>query len=315
MKWRIAAWMGVGLLFAGMYWAERDKDPSQEAERRTERREAREQSREAVRQAHTRTLDGIHAAYDVLLVNLAHAQTPGYRAVRPIFEQVEDADASGQATAMWPVMHRDPSPGPPIETGRWLDVAIDGPGYFVVNDPTAGGADGLAYARTGRLYIDAEGALVIDRPHGPRLEPRTTFPDDFMDLWIQPDGQVMARHRANQPWIAIGQIHLARFGYDAGLEQVRENRLIATAKSGQPLVDIPGGTGLGVLRGGYIEGSNVDVAAELTQLNQLRTWGLSLAAGLGIERDFRRPGFAAAAPPTNGTEPPGPSTRLSATSR
>lgn len=252
-----------------------------------------ERSMAPARQQYSQTLEGVQQAYDVVLDNLANAQTPGYRAIRPIFE-ARPGDQPGQRSVMRPVMHRDPSPGKPVKTGRWLDVAIHGSGYLILDDPVAGGVDGLAYSRAGQLYISRDGALVAGSPNGPRLEPIVVFPDDFRDIRIDVDGTVSVQTGSKSKWTAVGIIHLARFANDAGLDPTNRDRFVATAESGPPLVDTPGGLGLGVLQHKHLEGSNVDVHAELAELNQLKAWGESIADGLGVEPDFRAPAPAAA---------------------
>lgn len=252
-----------------------------------------ERSMEPARDRYEQTLEGIYDAYDVVLDNLAHAQTPGYRAMRPIFETVS-SQKTGKNGVMLPVMLRDPSPGRPVKTGRWLDAAINGAGYFILDDPYAGGVDGLAYSRAGQLYISPEGKLVAGSPTGPRLEPIVVFPDDFRDIRITSDGTVSVLAGAKPRWIAIGQIHLARFANDAGLTQTVTGRYVATAESGPPLVDTPGGLGLGTLQHKHLEGSNVNIHAELAELDQLKAWGESIAEGLGVEPDFDAPAPAAA---------------------
>ncbi|MEO0515375.1 MAG: flagellar hook basal-body protein [Planctomycetota bacterium] len=254
---------------------------------------ATERSMEPARDRYEQTLEGVYEAYNVVLDNLAHAQTPGYRAMRPIFETVSSQE-TGKNGVMLPVMLRDPSPGRPVKTGRWLDVAISGAGYLILDDPDAGGVDGLAYSRAGQLYISPEGKLVAGSPTGPRLEPIVVFPDDFQDIRITTDGTVQVLAGARPRWTPIGQIHLARFANDAGLAQARTGRYVATAESGPPIVDTPGGLGLGTLQHKHLEGSNVDIHAELAELNQLKAWGESLADGLGVQPEFEAAAPAAA---------------------
>ncbi|MEM9420283.1 MAG: flagellar hook basal-body protein [Planctomycetota bacterium] len=245
------------------------------------------------RGTYQQTLDGVYEAYDVVLNNLAHAQTPGYRAIRPIFETVS-SEVAGRSGVLKPVMLRDPSPGRPVKTGRWLDVAINGAGYLILDDPSANGVDGLAYSRAGQLYLSSDSVLVAGSLSGPRLEPIVVFPDEFQDIRIQSDGTVEVLAGARPRWTAIGMIHLARFANDAGLVQAANGHYIATAESGPPLVDYPGGLGLGTLQHKHLEGSNVNVASELAELNRLKDWGESLGEGLGIQPQFKAPAPAAA---------------------
>ncbi len=265
------------------------------------------------------TLAGVREAYDAILINVANAGTPGYRALRPTFEAPPDASPLAGDTALHPVIRRDPSPGRPVHTGRWLDVAIDGPGYFVLDDPASRSDDALAYCRDGRLFINPHNELVYGHPDGPRLEPIVVFPDDYRDLRITRAGRIDVLSTGDHGWVPVGQLHLARFANDTALQRRDTGRLTATAESGPPRVAEPGHLGLGTLKQKHLEGSNVDLAAELAELEHLKQWGTSLAAALGVEPGF--PQLPAvdlqhiAGPPADAPYPysrPAPRTRLSA---
>ncbi|MBL4850146.1 MAG: flagellar hook basal-body protein [Planctomycetes bacterium] len=87
--------------------------------------------------------------------NLANAQTPGFK--RILVSERLFAEDLAQAQAGLPVAEPvlDLSQGHLRHTGRSLDFAIDGPGFFVVRAP-----DGPRYARAGNFQLDAEGHLV-----------------------------------------------------------------------------------------------------------------------------------------------------------
>ena len=234
------------------------------------------------------TLDGVREAYDVVLNNIAHAQTPGYRAVRPRFREVigSGESAVGKAT-LKPVMEPDTSPGSPVQTGRWLDVAIEGSGYLILDDPASRSEDGLGYTRSGRLFINPYNELVFGGPDGPRLEPIVIFPDEYRDLKISSNGRIQVQPMGAREWVTVGQIHLARFVNETGLSTAVTGRFTASAESGPPRVDTPGSSGLGSIKQKHLEGSNVVVSAELAELDHLKQWGESLAAALGVETGFR----------------------------
>ena len=239
------------------------------------------------RASYAQTLAGVREAYDVVLENLAHAQTPGYRAVRPEFGEHFTGRPTVDATR--PTLVTNLLPGQPMPTGRWLDLAIKGGGYLVLDDPYAGGDDGLSYTRDGRLFINARRELVQGSPDGPRLEPRVVFPDQLHDLQIREDGMILAHDPDSKGWVPVGQLHLARFHNAADLRPVGEARFAVTRASGPPLADLPGQMGLGTLRQGHLEGSNVNVAEELKHLRHLREWGESLASAAGVEPGFGPP--------------------------
>jgi flagellar basal-body rod protein FlgG len=64
----------------------------------------------------------------------------------------------------------------------------------------------------------------------------------------------------------VGQLQLATFVNEAGLEAQGGNLFLATAASGQPNVASPGDPGFGTLRQGFLEASNVNPVAEITAL-------------------------------------------------
>jgi flagellar hook protein FlgE len=65
---------------------------------------------------------------------------------------------------------------------------------------------------------------------------------------------------------ALGQVALANFNNDQGLQQVSGNEFAATAASGSAQVGIAGSLGLGTITGGSVESSNVDVATEFGKM-------------------------------------------------
>jgi len=64
----------------------------------------------------------------------------------------------------------------------------------------------------------------------------------------------------------VGQIQLASFVNPAGLEALGGNLYAETAASGTPNAGAPGANGLGTVRGGFVEGSNVNVVEELVTM-------------------------------------------------
>jgi len=64
----------------------------------------------------------------------------------------------------------------------------------------------------------------------------------------------------------IGQVGLATFPNPEGLQKVGHNDYIRSASSGVANIGVPQSGGRGELSSGYLEGSNVDLAKELTNL-------------------------------------------------
>jgi flagellar hook protein FlgE len=69
----------------------------------------------------------------------------------------------------------------------------------------------------------------------------------------------------------LGTIALAQFANPQGLDDVGNGEYTPTAASGSAQLGEPGSNGLGSLQGGAVEGSNVDLATELTDLIEAQT--------------------------------------------
>jgi len=145
-------------------------------------------------------------------------------------------------------------------TGGKFDVAITGRGFFQVMMP-----DGtIAYTRAGNFSPNNQGQLVTE--DGYLIEPAITIPEDATDISISKSGQVQAiRPGQTQPEI-VGNIELATFVNEAGLDAIGDNLLKESAASGAPTVAAPGIDGTGTLNQGYTEASNVDAVSEITAL-------------------------------------------------
>jgi len=64
----------------------------------------------------------------------------------------------------------------------------------------------------------------------------------------------------------IGQVALAVFKNPAGLEKTAENMFQVTPNSGDPIIGLPGSSGLGSINSGTLEMSNVDISNEFAEM-------------------------------------------------
>jgi len=85
--------------------------------------------------------------------NLANVETAGFRAQR-VFAQAMPGGIPALGTVV------DTRPGGLSETGSPLDLALEGPGRFVVETP-----DGARLVRSGSFALDAEGRIVSEEGH------------------------------------------------------------------------------------------------------------------------------------------------------
>lgn len=146
-------------------------------------------------------------------------------------------------------------------TDRPLDVAIDGDGFFAVQMPDGS----TAYTRDGNFQVNAVGKLVTGS--GNVLLPEITLPQDVMEVSIDPEGRVNVRTAGSpETTTQLGQLQLHRFVNPSGMLAVGSNVLRPTEASGQPITGNPGQIGLGSLRSGFLERSNVQIVNELVNL-------------------------------------------------
>ena len=155
------------------------------------------------------------------------------------------------------------SQGLPQETRRELDITIDGEGFYQITHPDS--TRGTVYSRDGSFGLDSQGRLVTGE--GFYLNPQITIPGGSTHITISRDGIVTyAPAGDNNSRTQAGQIQLATFANAAGLENLGHNLYAETAASGSATTGNPGENGVGALRQGYLEGSNVDVVTELVNL-------------------------------------------------
>ena len=144
------------------------------------------------------------------------------------------------------------------QTGNSLDMAIDGGGYFQVTMP--GG--GLGYTRAGNFSRSPEGTLITSE--GYQVMPGITVPEGATQITIGSDGTVSATVGGQVS--QLGQIQVASFPNEAGLESAGDNYLRETAASGAANVGVAGQDGRGKIRQGMLEASNVNVVEELVDM-------------------------------------------------
>lgn len=88
---------------------------------------------------------------------------------------------------------------------------------------------------------------------------------DFSSFQIDPSGSILVRF-TNGITESGGQIGLARFTNSLGLQPVGGNQWRETEAAGEAVVDKPGSGRFGLLQGGALEDSNVDLTAELVNM-------------------------------------------------
>lgn len=215
---------------------------------------------------------------DVVSNNLANMSTTGYNARRADFADlhyqqlarpgaVTAQDGTVLPTGVQIGLGVRPAAvsvvlaqGALTETGGDLDVAIEGKGYLEVTLPS--GASG--YTRDGSLKRSGDGLIVTS--DGYQVAPGITIPSDAKSISINANGEIYAYFGDQVDPQQLGQLSLASFTNEKGLEAMGSNLFVESPASGPAMAGTAGIDGLGTVRQGYLEESSVDAVREVTEL-------------------------------------------------
>lgn len=145
-------------------------------------------------------------------------------------------------------------------TGNSLDLAISGRGWFQI----VGGDGQPVYTRDGSFSTNATGQIVT--ADGYVVTPAMQVPQNASAINVSQSGLVTATIPGQVAPQQIGQLTIATFANEAGLESLGDNLFRETAASGPAVSGAPGDIGFGVVKQGYLESSNVDPVKEITDL-------------------------------------------------
>ena len=147
------------------------------------------------------------------------------------------------------------------KTDNDLDLAIRGRGYFQIELPEG---KGIAYTRDGAFQRNGDGVIVTH--DGYVVQPEITIPDDAVEVYVNNSGEVWIKQDGETDEVNVGQLELATFVNEAGLEAMGNNLFTETAASGAPILDNPDAEGFGSILQGYLSTSNVNPVTEITEL-------------------------------------------------
>jgi flagellar basal-body rod protein FlgF len=203
------------------------------------------------------SLDALTREFDVIANNLANAGTTGYKRrctafTKALQDQGSGTDSQGGQEEP-PASPLDFSQGNLVATGRTLDFALHGKGFFVLETP-----DGPLYTRHGVFQTNQNGQVidmsgrVVAGTGGPIALPSNVDPSS---VYCAADGRISAAGAA------IGQFRIVEFP-DA------EDRLIPTGNTCfRPPVNVePVDATNPVVKQGYQEASNVRLVDELVNM-------------------------------------------------
>ncbi len=244
-------------------------------------------------------LKNFQTKLDVIGNNIANVNTFGFKKGRVTFKEMISqnlAGASAPSTTIGGINPRQVGLGSQVaaidtihtsgnlqSTGRVLDLAISGEGYFVVGNITGptGTADTISnqvYTRAGNFYLDNAGFLVtsdglyVAGSNGATQGESTIsssraikIPTDAKDMTVSSDGTV-SYIDASGILQEAGKIVMAKFSNTSGLEKSGNNVYKETNNSGTALFDYASESGLGQIGASMLEMSNVDLSEEFTEM-------------------------------------------------
>jgi flagellar basal-body rod protein FlgF len=203
------------------------------------------------------SLDALTREFDVIANNLANAGTTGYKRrctafTKALQDQGSGTDSQGGQEEP-PASPLDFSQGNLVATGRTLDFALHGKGFFVLETP-----DGPLYTRHGVFQTNQNGQMtdmsgrVVAGAGGPIAIPSDVDPSD---LYCSTDGRISAGGAE------IGQFRIVEF-------RDKENQLIPTGSTCfvAPKDVAPADVESPVVQQGYQEASNVRLVDELVNM-------------------------------------------------
>jgi len=215
---------------------------------------------------------------DVISNNIANMNTTGFKRQRAefqdlLYQNIERVGAnSSNAGTVVPSgiqvgvgvrtagVYRVADQGALKNTGNVYDLAINGKGYFTIQLP-----DGQnAYTRAGSFQIDQNGILVT--PEGYQVQPAITIPQGAVDVLINEQGEVSIKQDGVPAPQQVGQLELATFPNEIGLEAIGNNQFLESQASGAAIPSSPGEIGYGVVLQGFLENSNVNAVGEITSM-------------------------------------------------
>lgn len=218
--------------------------------------------------------DGIYSALSgaiaqernltVVANNVANVNTTGYKGDKTIFAEVmakEKSKLPAAPSLRYAVVNQlsiDHQTGTVKQTGRPLDVAIHGDGYFVVRTP-----QGERYTRAGSFVLDQQGVMrtlggleVLQEDKDISRPGRTIIvPDRTREIQLSPDGTIRA------DGLELGRFKMVRF--DDRNDALREGLTLFTTQAGVKPKPIDASTSL---EQGYLESANVNAVSGMNEL-------------------------------------------------
>lgn len=223
----------------------------------------------------------------VISNNIANAETAGFKRSNAQFADLvptggsTDPRISPGIGAVVSSISQDFGLGQLEQTGRVLDVAINGDGFLATSNPVSGD---VTFTRNGNLKlvangelqdafgdrvqafpVDATGAVTSNTPSNVNVPTVNAAGSALSSISIDNRGVIGATYSdgTTEP---VAKIALASFAATGGLRPIGQTKWEGTIDSGAPIFGEPGIGNFGQIFSGALERSNVDLAEEMVSL-------------------------------------------------
>ena len=234
-------------------------------------------------------LKNFQTKLDVIGNNISNVNTYGFKKGRTVFKDLYSQTVAGASApidgtrggvnpkqvglgsqlAAIDTLH---SPGSTQFTGQTTDLAIEGDGFFVVQDGE--NQNDVKYTRAGNFYLDREGYVVdgdgryvigVAGEEGVGVDNgKIKIPIEATEMSIGQNGTV--NYDLGGTLTTAGIIQIATFSNPGGLQKVGGNLYQQSANSGEASQGNPIADGRGSIQSGSLEMSNVDLSEEFTDM-------------------------------------------------
>ncbi len=207
--------------------------------------------------------DGIYAALsgaiahqtslETTATNLANASTTGYRAIRPVFQEVLAREAgAGQQIRFSAVTATavDTSGGALIQTSRPLDIAMGSQSFLAIETP-----GGERYTRAGSLKVAPNGTLTTQQGH-----PVLSEVEERIEVLANASVTITSSGEVKADGESVGFLRLVTFEDASSMTYQGEGLLARTGATGAAVASTE------TLQVGALEQSNASPVRAVTDL-------------------------------------------------
>lgn len=236
------------------------------------------------------TMNQLQQKLDVIGNNMANSQTTGYKSRQAEFsslltQQINNMSRGDAAARLTPEgvrvgsgarlgqVNSNLAVGTISETGRALDVALQGKNHLFQIQVNENGVTDQQYTRDGAFYLqpleNSNNVMLVTKDGHPVLGDNgpIVLQDGFDDINIQSDGSILVSRGEQTEW--AGRLSIVEAVYPELLEAAGENafRLSNLDELGYTLGNVMNQVnGDNMVKGGALEHSNVDMSKEMTDL-------------------------------------------------